>query len=142
MWWLFKPSICSKRQTQMVCFKKKHVLLAANVITATVKTLILKVILGVFDVGSDIVNGSNFLSGQFMLGLYFASRTREEYNLLTNSASWGYQTICLPWLPGLLRIAHLASKAEWTTMTCGGKFKRIGGYFLMLLAWPLFSPLM
>ena len=55
---------------------------AVQILNSTIKIIIFKVALGVFDVGSDIVNGYNFISGQFLLGLYFASLTREDYDLL------------------------------------------------------------
>ena len=107
-----------------------------------IKVFVLKVALGVFDVVSDIVNGCNFLSGQFLLSLYFASQTREEYDLLTDSATWGYQTIALPWLPGIFRIGFIAFEEKWSDIKYIKIFKRIFGYTLMLMAWPLFSPLM
>ena len=41
--------------------------------------LLLKIVLGTFDVVSDFINGINFFTGDFALGLYFASQTRELY---------------------------------------------------------------
>ena len=63
--------------TEKMCISK-----CGKILNSTIKILIFKVALGVFDVGSDIVNGYNFLSGQFLLGLYYASLTREDYDLL------------------------------------------------------------
>ena len=63
--------------TEKMCISK-----CVKILNSTIKILIFKVALGVFDVGSDIVNGYNFISGQFLLGLYFASLTREDYDLL------------------------------------------------------------
>lgn len=101
--------------------------------------LILKVGLGMFDVGSDIVNGYNFLSGYFKLALYFASITREEYDQLPDLSKLGYPIILLPWLPGLLRIIFLVSSdmnlgnIKWTEV-----FRGTLGYSLLLMTWPFF----
>ena len=84
----------------------------------------------------------SFISGEFKLGLYFASRTREEYDLLPDLTNWGYLTICLPWVVGLLRIAFHASEVHWRSLSLTEGLVRIGGYLLLLAAWPLFSPLM
>ena len=128
---------------KMVCVKKAQLQIVIALLKAVVQVLILKVVLGVLDVGSDVINGFNFLSGQFLLGLYFASQTREEYDLLAGStATWGYQTICLPWLPGLFRISFIASEVKWRSLKYKEVLMSIGGYSLMLIAWPLFSPLM
>ena len=135
-------SVCSNVDSKMVCFDSSVLKSATDILKALVKIIVFKVVLGIFDVGSDIVNGYNFLSGQFMLGLYSASQTREEYDLLTNPVTWGYQTICLPWFPGFLRIIFCACDTKWKNVKCAEVFKIIGGYFLMFLAWPLFSPLM
>ena len=124
----------------MGCLEK--LALFAKSLSDFIKVFVLKVALGVFDVVSDIFNGCNFLSGQFLLSLYFASQTREEYDLLTDSATWGYQTIALPWLPGLFRIGFIAFEEKWSDIKYIKIFKRIFGYTLMLMAWPLFSPLM
>ena len=125
----------------MGCLQKA--ILFIQFLSAFFKVFVLKVSLGIFDVVSDIVNGYNFLSGQFLLGLYFASQRREEYDLLAGStAAWGYQTICLPWLPGLFRISFIASEVKWRSLKFKEVLGNIGGYILMLIAWPLFSPLM
>ena len=124
----------------MGCISKTQLQRIIAFLKAVIQILILKVVLGVFDVGSDVINGYNFLSGQFLLGLYFASQTREEYDLLAGStAAWGYQTICLP---GLFRISFIASEVKWRSLKYKEVLGNIGGYILMLIAWPLFSPLM
>ena len=46
--------------TEKMCISK-----CVKILNSTIKILIFKVALGVFDVGSDIVNGYNFISGQF-----------------------------------------------------------------------------
>ena len=43
------------------------------------KIVIIKIGLGVLDVASDVTSAFNLLSGEFALGLYFASQTRELY---------------------------------------------------------------
>ena len=109
------------------------------VLKAIVMVLILKVGLGIFDVGSDIVNGYNFLSGYFKLALYFASLTREDYDQLPDLSKLGHAIILLPWLPGLLRIVFLVSSdmnlgnIKWTEV-----FHRTLGYSLLLMTWPFF----
>ena len=136
-------SVGSNQESKMGCLTKTQLQRVAAFLKAVIQILIFKVVLGVFDVGSDIINGYNFLSGQFLLGLYFASQRREEYDLVARStAAWGYQTICLPWLPGLFRISFIASEVKWRSLQCKEVLLNIGGYILMLIAWPLFSPLM
>ena len=121
---------------------KSSLVRAANILKAIVMVLILKVILGVFDVSSDIINGTIMVSGEYKLGLYFASGTREEYDLLPDTTLWGYQTLCLPWLPGLLRIIFLATDVQWGSLKWTEKLKMIAGYLLSLISWPLFSVFM
>ena len=48
-------------------------------IRAFVFVFILKFVFGLFDVSSDLINGHNYLSGQYVLGQYFTSKTREDY---------------------------------------------------------------
>ena len=114
----------------------------AIIFKAMVMIFFLKVILGIFDVISDIINGTIMVSGEYKLGLYFASGTREEYDLLPDTTAWGYQTLCLPWLPGLLRIIFLATDVQWGTLKWTKKFEIIAGYLLSLISWPLFSVFM
>ena len=123
----------------MGCCTKEKLAKVLVVLKAIVMVLILKVGLGIFDVGSDIVNGYNFLSGYFKLALYFASLTREDYDQLPDLSKLGYPIILLPWLPGLLRIVSLVSSdinlgnIKWTEVFCGTV-----GYSLLLMTWPLF----
>ena len=113
-----------------------------NILKVFVTVFILKVTLGTFDVSSDVINGTIMVSGVYKLGLYFASGTREDYNLLPDPTVWGYQTLCLPWLPGLLRIIFLASDEQWGNLEWTEKFGKIAGYLLIFISWPLFSVLM
>ena len=123
----------------MGCCTKEKLAKILVVLKAIVMVLILKVGLGIFDVGSDIVNGYNFLSGYFKLALYFASITREDYDQLPDLSKLGYPIILLPWLPGLLRIVFLVSSdinlgnIKWTEVFCSTV-----GYSLLLMMWPLF----
>ena len=123
----------------MGCCTKEKLAKILGVLKAIVMVLILKVGLGMFDVGSDIVNGYNFLSGYFKLALYFASITREEYDQLPDLSKLGYPIILLPWLPGLLRIIFLVSSdmslgnIKWAEVF-GGTL----GYSLLLMTWPFF----
>ena len=114
----------------------------ANILKVMFMVLILKVILGIFDVSSDVINGTIMVSGEYKLGLYFASDTTEEYVLLPDTTVWGYQTLCLPWLPGLLRIIFLATDVQWGKLEWKKKFEMIAGYLLSLISWPLFSVFM
>ena len=123
----------------MGCCTKDKLAKILVVLKAIVVVLILKVGLGMFDVGSDIVNGYNFLSGSFKLALYFASITREEYDQLPDLSKLGYLIILLPWLPGLLRMIFLVSSdmnlgnIKWAEVFCSTL-----GYSLLLMTWPLF----
>ena len=51
--------------------------------------LLLKIALGIFDVVSDFINGINFFTGDFALGLYYASQTREFYEEFKVGATLG-----------------------------------------------------
>ena len=65
------------------------------------KIFVLKFLLGLTDVITDCVNGHNFLTRQFLLGLYFASVTRDQFLPFENdSVPWGYSTLFLVWFPG------------------------------------------
>ena len=114
----------------------------ANILKVIVMVFILKVILGIFDVSSDVINGTIMVSGEYKLGLYFASNTREEYNLLPDTIVWGYLTLCIPWIPGLLRIIFLASEVQWGRLKWAEKLGKVSGYLLGLISWPLFSVFM
>ena len=114
----------------------------ANILKVMFMVLILKVILGIFDVSSDIIKGTIMVSGEYKLALYCASGTREEYDLLPDTTVWGYQTLILPWLPGLLRIIFLATDVQWGSLKWKKKFEMIAGYLLSLISWPLFSVFM
>ena len=114
----------------------------ANILKAIATVLILKVILGFIDVSSDVINGTIMVSGEYKLGLYFASGTREDYDLLPDPTVWGYQTLCLPWLPGLLRIIFLATDVQWGSLKWTEMLGMIAGYLLSLISWPLFSVFM
>ena len=126
----------------MTCLKIPQLQCICKVLKAIVMVLIIKVCLGVFDVGSDIVNGFNFISGMFKLGLYFATTTRDAFDQLPDMSAWGYPILIIPWLPGLLRITFLACDVPWKTLMWSKKLHRISGFVLHFVAWPLFAPLM
>ena len=126
----------------MACFTKAQLGKGLQVLKVVVTVLIIKVGLGLFDVGSDIVGGYNFVSGGFKLALYFASLTREEFDTLPDLSDFGYLILCLPWLPGLLKITFLASDVNWRSLRWTEVLYRIGGFALLAVAWPVFSVLM
>ena len=65
------------------------------------KIFVLKFLLGLTDVITDCVNGHNFFTRQFLLALYFASVTRDQFLPFENdSVPWGYSTLFLVWFPG------------------------------------------
>ena len=45
-----------------------------------IKVFILKITLSFLDVITDIINGFNFWSGEFSMGVYFVSKTRALYD--------------------------------------------------------------
>ena len=45
-----------------------------------IKVFILKITLSFLDVSTDIINGFNFWSGEFSMGVYFVSKTRALYD--------------------------------------------------------------
>ena len=126
----------------MACFTKAQLGKCLKVLKVVVTVLIIKVGLGLFDVGSDIVGGYNFVSGGFKLALYFASLTREEFDTLPDLSDFGYLILCLPWLPGLLKITFLASDVNWRSLRWTEVLYRMCGFSLLAVAWPVFSVLM
>ena len=82
-----------------VTVKKKT--MAMKKITNFVKIFVFKFLLSLGDVATDCINGHNFLRRYFLLGLYFATETRDQFLTLENdSARWGYSTLGLVWFPG------------------------------------------
>ena len=41
--------------------------------------VLFKIVFGIVDVVTDFINGISYFTGDFALGLYFASQTRELY---------------------------------------------------------------
>ena len=122
----------------MGCFTKSQLLTAIWTLKAIITVLLFKVGFGMFDVGSDIVNGYNMLSGQFKLLLYFACITREEFDQLPDLSNLGYLVIGLPWLPGLLKILFIISlDTSWEGLGWHGVIYRILGHCLFLFSWPI-----
>ena len=104
--------------------------------------LLLKIILGVVDVATDFISAFNLLSGQFKLGLYLASRTKEEYDNAPDIDNIGWLVLAIPWLPGLARILFVAVEDPWRGVPRKKLAMRVGGYALALMAWPVFPNLM
>ena len=108
-----------------------------------VNVFVMKFIFGVVDVTTDLVNGHNLISGQFLLSIYFASKTREEYLLHKRDYTpWGILTIFFVWFPGLLRILFMASDQTWSGLSAKDIVRRVSGFAILLAVWPLFSLLM
>ena len=107
-----------------------------------VNVFIFKIVLGSFDVGTDVASGYNILSGQFALGLYFSSKTRELYNQAPDNTIWGCLSLALVWLPGLVRISILAASRTWKNMGAKRILNQLAKYALLFIIWPQFSILM
>ena len=108
-----------------------------------VNLVLFKFILGIIDVTTDIVSGHNLISGQFLLGLYFASKTREDYKLNNRDYTpWGILTLFFVWFPGLIRITTVTIDQQWRGLPAKLVIKRIFSYFILLTVWPIFSLLM
>ena len=56
---------------------------------------------GSFDVGTDLTLGYKILTGEFALGLYFSSKTRELYDKAPGKTLWGCLVLMLVWVPGM-----------------------------------------
>ena len=66
-----------------------------------VKIFVFKFLLSLGDVTTDCIHGHNLLRRYFLLGLYFASETRDQFLTHKNdSEPWGYSTLGLVWFPG------------------------------------------
>ena len=66
-----------------------------------IKIFVFKFLLGLVDVVTDCISGHNFLTRHFLIGLYFASKTRDHFqNHEDDSEPWGYLTLCQVWFPG------------------------------------------
>ena len=104
---------------------------------------VIKFIIGLVDVITDLVSGHNLISGQFLLSIYFASKTREEYLLnKRNYTPWGILTIFFVWFPGLLRILTIGLDQTWKGVSATNLLKRVLGFMILLAVWPFFSLLM
>ena len=122
----------------MGCYTKTQLLTIIWTLKAIITVFLFKVGFGMFDVGSDIVNGYNILSGQFKLLLYFACVTREEFDQLPDISNLGYLVIGLPWLPGLLKILFIISSDTcWEGLSWTGVIYQILGHCLFLFSWPI-----
>ena len=80
--------------------RKKKEMVVKQIINF-VKIFVFKFLLSLSDVATDCINGNNFLGRHFLIGLYFASKTRDQFLTHENdSVPWGYSTLGLVWLPG------------------------------------------
>ena len=100
--------------------------------------LLQKIFFGVLDVFLDFVTSINLISGQFRLGAYFASKTREEYDNAPDVDNLGWLVLAIPWLSGLARITFVGAGERWRGVHVKELVMRIAEYALALLAWPLF----
>ena len=50
------------------------------ILVTFIKVFILKITLSFLDISTDIINGFNFWSGEFSMGVYFVSKTRALYD--------------------------------------------------------------
>ena len=93
----------------------RKVIFAAIVIFVNI--LVLKICLGSFDVVSDIIKGFNYITGEFALGLYFASKTRAEYEEVRY---WYIESLFLHWdLPYLLYLLFKTQgRRKWSMARC------------------------
>ena len=54
------------------------------IVVIFIKVFILKIALGFLDVSTDLINGFNFLNGEFAMGVYFASDTRVLFDKISD----------------------------------------------------------
>ena len=73
---------------------------------------------GSFDVGTDLTLGYKILTGEFALGLYFSSKTRELYDKAPGKTLWGCLVLMLVWVPGMNNKAFYLSAPFSLVKTC------------------------
>ena len=73
---------------------------------------------GSFDVGTDLTLGYKILTGEFALGLYFSSKTRELYDKAPGKTLWGCLVLMLVWVPGMNNKTFYLSSLFSLAITC------------------------
>ena len=104
--------------------------------------VLLKLFLGILDVALDFISGFALISGQFALGFYFTTQKKEDYENALDVDKLGWLVLSLPFLSGLVYIAFVAADETWKGKTVMQLAKRIVGYALALLVWPIFPNMM
>ena len=100
--------------------------------------VLLKLFLGILDVALDFISGFALISGQFALGFYFTTQNKEDYENALDVDKLGWLVLSLPFLSGLAYIAFVAVEESWKGVPVMQLAKRIVGYALALLVWPIF----
>ena len=109
------------------------------------KIAVLQFFTSIVDIGTDILNGTNYLNGGFGATVYF----HEHWILQSgedsdhgNFYSYGAMTLSLVWGTGLLHIPEMAMERDWRGTHFKTKVEMLAQHFLLLCIWPVFSALM
>ena len=102
---------------------------------------ILQFCLGLFDVTSDMVNGVNFIDGQYGLSVYFIAGVGSEYageygpHILN-----GVLTLAVVYVPGALRTIQMALDTKFGEMSAWERALTVPFLITIAVAWPVLIP--
>ena len=121
----------------------KYLRIIAQVCKVFFMTFILKYGLGQFDVGTDLLNGSNFLNGQYGLSLYFIAPLRSE-NPEAYGKNYIFGILCLAfvWCGGVLRTLQIAWDSNWRDLSLWWRAMKVLFLVCVAVVWPMLTVLL
>ena len=106
-----------------------------------VMVFILQFCLGLFDVTSDMVNGVNFIDGEYGLSIYFIAGVASEYagqygpHILN-----GVLTLAVIYVPGAFRTIQMAQDTKFSEMSPWERALTVPFLITITVAWPVLIP--
>ena len=136
---MLKPSLASLKRFLSIFFQ--------SAIFASIKrvvfVLIVKFLTTSGDIAKDLINGIGFIDGSFGLQLYYLIESKDVREWLYDQhICWGLLTLLLVWIPGMIKVAYLAKRRDWKTMTKCQKVNQMACYIVLIIVWPVFSALL
>ena len=134
-------------KTSMASLKRFLSIFFQSAIFASIKrvvfVLIVKFLTTSGDIAKDLINGIGFIDGSFGLQLYYLIESKDVREWLYDQhICWGLLTLLLVWIPGMIKVAYLAKRRDWKTMTKCQKVYQIACYIVLIIVWPVFSALL
>ena len=102
---------------------------------------IFKFIFSGVDIGTDLVNGINFITGEYGLAVYFIAGVRSDFPNEEYGPQYlfGVLTLSLVWMPGAFRTREMAVDTNWSDLSYWQRLMK--GFCLVVIfaAWPLLT---